>query len=129
MAVRAHIAFSQHVKRDEGNAPGDQNRHRVERDALAERLFDRLNMGVHPLPDVLALDPNEAGVRGAEDEIEPRRTVVFHTENAKRKLGDSQRKPLAKSRSEKRPTLSVESARNSLSQWPTRATAGANPRK
>jgi hypothetical protein len=41
----------------------------------------------------------------------------------------SQRKPLAKSRSEKRPTLSVQSARNSLSQGPTRATAGANPRK
>ena len=41
----------------------------------------------------------------------------------------SQRKPLAKSRSEKRPTLNVQSARNSLSQWPTRATAGANPRK
>src|ERR1700682_281524 len=41
----------------------------------------------------------------------------------------SQRKPLAKSRSEKRPTLNVRSARNSLSQWPTRATAGANPRK
>src|ERR1700704_3044439 len=33
----------------------------------------------------------------------------------------SQRKPLAKSRSEKRPTLNVQSARNSLSQWPTRA--------
>jgi hypothetical protein len=30
----------------------------------------------------------------------------------------SQRKPLAKSRSEKRPTLNVETARNSLSQWP-----------
>jgi len=37
----------------------------------------------------------------------------------------SQRKPLAKSRSEKRPTLNVQSARNSLSQWPTRAMAGA----
>ena len=41
----------------------------------------------------------------------------------------SQRKPLAKSRSEKRPTLDVQSARNSLSQWPTRVTAGANLRK
>jgi hypothetical protein len=41
----------------------------------------------------------------------------------------SQRKPLAKSRSEKRPTLNVQFARNSLSQWPTCATAGANRRK
>jgi hypothetical protein len=38
----------------------------------------------------------------------------------------SQRKPLAKSLSEKRPTLNVEIARNSLSQWPTPATAVAN---
>jgi hypothetical protein len=37
----------------------------------------------------------------------------------------SQRKPLAKSRSEKRPTLNVQSPRNSLSRWPTRAIAGA----
>ena len=41
----------------------------------------------------------------------------------------SQRKPLAKSRSEKRPTLNVQNERNSLSQWPTRALAGANRRK
>ena len=41
----------------------------------------------------------------------------------------SPRKPLAKSRSEKRPTLNVQSARNSLSEWPTRAIAGANRRK
>jgi hypothetical protein len=41
----------------------------------------------------------------------------------------SQRKPLAKSRSEKRPTVNVQSPRNSLSQWPTRAIAGANRRK
>src|SRR5450759_1653335 len=41
----------------------------------------------------------------------------------------SQRKPLAKSRSEKRPTLTVETARNSLSQWPTPQNAPANPRK
>src|SRR5665648_200345 len=41
----------------------------------------------------------------------------------------SQRKPLAKSRSEKRPTLNVETARNSLSQWPTPQNAPANPRK
>jgi hypothetical protein len=34
-----------------------------------------------------------------------------------------QRKPLAKSRSEKRPPLNVETARNSLSQWLTSATA------
>ena len=41
----------------------------------------------------------------------------------------SQRKPLAKSPSEKRPTLNVQCARNSLSQWPTRATSAANLRK
>ncbi len=41
----------------------------------------------------------------------------------------SQRKPLAKSLSEKRPTLNMETARNSLSQWPTPATAVANQRK
>ncbi len=41
----------------------------------------------------------------------------------------SQRKPLAKSRSEKRPTINVQSVGNSLSQWPTRVTAGANLRK
>src|SRR5438445_5470555 len=40
-----------------------------------------------------------------------------------------QRKPLTTSRSEKRPTLNVQSGRNSLSQWPTRTTAGANRRK
>jgi hypothetical protein len=41
----------------------------------------------------------------------------------------SQRKPLAKARSEKPPPLNVETARNSLSQWPARATAVANRRK
>jgi putative ABC transport system substrate-binding protein len=41
----------------------------------------------------------------------------------------SQRKPLAKSHSEKRPPLNVETARNSLSQWPTPATTVANRRK
>src|ERR1035437_9187059 len=41
----------------------------------------------------------------------------------------SQRKPLAKSRSEKRPPLNVESARNLLSQWPIPATVVANRRK
>jgi hypothetical protein len=41
----------------------------------------------------------------------------------------SQRKPLAKSLSEKCPTLNVQSPRNSLSQWPTRAIARANRRK
>ena len=41
----------------------------------------------------------------------------------------SQRKPLAKSRSEKRAPLNMETARNSLSQWPTRAIAVANPRE
>jgi hypothetical protein len=41
----------------------------------------------------------------------------------------SHRKPLAKSRSEKRPPLNVETARNSLSQWPTPATTVANRRK
>ena len=41
----------------------------------------------------------------------------------------SQRKPLAKSPSEKRPKLNVQRARNSLSRWPTRVAAGANPRK
>ena len=40
-----------------------------------------------------------------------------------------QRKPLAKWCSEKRPTLNVQSARNSLSQWATWALASANPRK
>jgi len=40
-----------------------------------------------------------------------------------------QRKPLPKSRSEKWPTLSAQCARNSLSQWPTRATTTANLRK
>src|ERR1700682_1558006 len=40
----------------------------------------------------------------------------------------SQRKPLAKSPSEKRPTLNVQRARNSLSRWPTRVAAAANPR-
>jgi hypothetical protein len=38
-------------------------------------------------------------------------------------------KATGKSRSEKRPTLNVQSPRNSLSQWPTRAIAGANRRK
>ena len=41
----------------------------------------------------------------------------------------SQRKPLAKARSEKPPPLNVETARNSLSQWLTPATAVANRRK
>src|SRR5260370_42203165 len=41
----------------------------------------------------------------------------------------SQRKPLAKSRSEKRPALHPQSVGNLLSQWPTRAIAGANRRK
>src|SRR5260370_29835942 len=41
----------------------------------------------------------------------------------------SQRKPLAKPPSEKRPTPNVQRTRNSLSQWPTHATAGANLRK
>jgi hypothetical protein len=41
----------------------------------------------------------------------------------------SQRKPLAKSPSEKRPKLNVQRAMNSLSRWPTRVAAGANPRK
>ena len=40
-----------------------------------------------------------------------------------------QRKPLAKSRSEKQPTFNVQRARNSLSQCPTRATSAANIRK
>jgi hypothetical protein len=39
------------------------------------------------------------------------------------------RKPLRKSRSEKRPTLNVQSAAISLSQWPTRAIVGANRRE
>ena len=34
------------------------------------------------------------------------------------KSGHSLRKPLAKSPSEKQPTLNVQSMRNSLSQWP-----------
>src|SRR5438477_8607328 len=38
----------------------------------------------------------------------------------------SQRKPLAKSRSEKRPTLNVQNAGNTLSQWATHATSVAN---
>ncbi len=40
-----------------------------------------------------------------------------------------QRKPLANWCSEKRPTLNVQSARNSLSQWTTWALAAVNPRK
>jgi hypothetical protein len=41
----------------------------------------------------------------------------------------SQRKPLAKSHSEKRPPLNVETARNSLSQWPPPAITVTNRRK
>jgi len=44
-------------------------------------------------------------------------------------MDDHQRKPLAKSRSEIRPPLNVETARNSLSQWLTSATTVANRRK
>ena len=41
----------------------------------------------------------------------------------------SPRKPLTKSRSEKRPTLNAQSATISLSQWPTQGIASANRRK
>ena len=41
----------------------------------------------------------------------------------------SPRKPLTKSRSEKRPTLNAQSPTISLSQWPTQGIASANRRK
>jgi hypothetical protein len=56
-------------------------------------------------------------------------TVLCDGNVAPMNRDDFQRKPLAKSRSEKRPPLNVETARNSLSQWPARATAVANRRK
>jgi hypothetical protein len=63
--------------------------------------------------------------------LETRLTEDYSTPCERPKISHhhSQRKPLAKSRFEKTPPVSAETAKNSLSQWPTPATAVVNRRK
>src|SRR6266404_4528315 len=68
-------AFSQHVERDEGNAASNQDRHRVQRDAFPERFLDLIDVRIHPVPHVFALDPDKSSFRRALDKIKSLVTV------------------------------------------------------
>jgi hypothetical protein len=85
------------------------------RDLGGEFVHDALHLGTHE--DASWHSPPDCSSKGKRRRGQTRHQHLLW-----------QRKPVAKSRSEKTPTLNVQCARNSLSQCPTRVTSAANLR-
>src|SRR5271170_388422 len=68
--VKNDAARVKHAKRREMDAPGDEDRHRVDGGAFLQEFGDFLALGIQPLADILCFEADKNCLGGHGDEIE-----------------------------------------------------------